>query len=179
MGGTTISLESGPTGPERGDTVSRVPRARFRLSRPAHLVALGAGSGLAPWAPGTFGTLWAWAVFVALDDWVDRPVWWAIIPVAFVLGVWACGRTGRDVGVSDHPAMVWDEVVAFWLVLVVLPDDAWIQCAGFALFRLFDILKPPPIRQFDARLKGGFGVMFDDLLAAAYTLLVWHIWTLL
>lgn len=95
---------------------------------------------------------------------------------AFLLGIWACEETGRDLGVADHGGMVWDEVAAFWLVLLVLPGG-WIeQAVAFALFRAFDIVKPPPIRHFDARLKSGFGVMFDDLLAAAYTLLVLALW---
>ena len=80
--------------------------------------------------------------------------------------------TGRALGVADHGAMVWDEVVAFALVLVFTPDGWLWQAGAFLLFRLFDILKPPPIHYFDRRLKSGFGVMFDDLLAAFYTLLV-------
>ena len=84
----------------------------------------------------------------------------------------ACGATGRALGVADHGAMVWDEVVAFALVLVFTPDGWLWQAGAFLLFRLFDILKPPPIHYFDRRLKSGFGVMFDDLLAAFYTLLV-------
>ncbi len=134
---------------------------------------------MSPWAPGTVGTLWAWAVFLALDGVLDRPAWLVVVVLAFVVGVWACGRTGREVGVADHSAMVWDEIVAFWLVLALLPDDLLMQGVGFLLFRLFDIVKPPPIRQFDARLKGGFGVMFDDLLAAVLTLALCLGWEML
>jgi phosphatidylglycerophosphatase A len=161
-----------PHAPEPSERRPGFRSARFRLSRPAHLIALGAGSGLSPWAPGTVGTLWAWAVFLAVGDALDRQAWLIAIALAFVIGIWACGRTGREVGVSDHSAMVWDEVVAFWLVLALLPDEILMQVAGFLLFRFFDIVKPPPIRQFDARLKGGFGVMFDDLLAAGFTLVL-------
>lgn len=101
--------------------------------------------------------------------------WLVVIAVAFLVGVWACGRAARDVGVADHSAIVWDEVVAFWLVLAFLPSDWLSQLAGFAVFRFFDIVKPPPIGYFDARLKGGFGIMFDDALAAFFTLLVFAI----
>jgi phosphatidylglycerophosphatase A len=158
---------------------SRASTQRFRLGHPAHLIALGAGSGLSPWAPGTVGTLWAWAVFLALDGLLDLRGWLFVIVFAFLVGVWACGRAGRDVGVADHSAMVWDEVVAFWLVLAFLPDDLLMQTVGFLLFRFFDILKPPPIRQADARLKGGLGVMVDDLLAAVFTLALCLGWGML
>jgi phosphatidylglycerophosphatase A len=164
---------------ERPAPNSRASTKRFRLGHPAHLIALGAGSGLSPWAPGTVGTLWAWAVFLAVDGLLDLRGWLIVIGVAFFVGVWACGRAGRDVGVADHSAMVWDEVVAFWLVLAFLPDDLLMQAVGFLLFRFFDILKPPPIRQVDARLKGGLGVMVDDLLAAVFTLVLCLGWGML
>ena len=91
---------------------------------------------------------------------------------AFLIGIWACGRTGRALGVPDHGGIVWDEIAAFALVLVFTPASWLWTGIAFALFRLFDIVKPWPIRQFDARLKNGFGVMFDDLLAAGYTIAV-------
>jgi phosphatidylglycerophosphatase A len=90
----------------------------------------------------------------------------------FALGVWACEVTGRDLGVSDHGGMCWDEVVAFLIILQFTPDGLLWQLAAFFLFRFFDVVKPPPIRQLEARMKGGFGVMADDILAAGYTLLV-------
>jgi phosphatidylglycerophosphatase A len=149
------------------------PTATFAFSHPAHFIALGFGAGLSPWAPGTAGTLLA------------IPLWWLLIgsgfgplpligllALLFALGVWACGVTGRNLGVADHGAMCWDEIVAFLLVLALIPADPWWQGAGFFLFRAFDVVKPPPIRQLEMRFKGGFGVMFDDLLAAGYTLLV-------
>jgi phosphatidylglycerophosphatase A len=148
----------------------------FRLKSPAHLIAVGFGSGLFPRGPGTVGTLWAWCVFALLDDLFSPAEWMAVICLAFLLGVWACGRAAREVGVSDHPAIVWDEVVAFWLVLLIVPRDAWSQLIAFGVFRFFDIVKPPPIGVFDARLRGGFGIMFDDLLAAFYTLLGFACW---
>ena len=92
--------------------------------------------------------------------------------VFFAIGVWACEVTGRHLGVADHGAMVWDEVVAFLLVLAIVPRELAWQAAAFVAFRFFDVVKPPPIRQLELRFSGGFGVMFDDLLAAGYTLLV-------
>ncbi|HTP62044.1 MAG TPA: phosphatidylglycerophosphatase A [Burkholderiales bacterium] len=151
------------------------PRASFAFSHPAHFIALGFGAGLSPWAPGTAGTLLALPLWWLLGgaDWTDDPlILMPVLAVLFGLGIWACERTGRDLGVADHGAMCWDEVVAFLLVLALAPADPWWQVAAFALFRAFDIVKPPPIRQMEMRFKGGFGVMFDDLLSAGYTLLV-------
>jgi phosphatidylglycerophosphatase A len=142
----------------------------FVFSHPAHAIAFGFGAGLAPRAPGTFGTLLGWGLGLALG--ALHPG--ALLPaaaIAFAIGVWACGVTGRDLGIADHGGMVWDEVAAFLLVLAVLPGDLTWQAAAFLLFRVFDIAKPPPIRHFERRYGGGFGVMFDDLLAAGYTLL--------
>lgn len=150
----------------------RPPNLRFMLRHPAHVIALGAGAGLAPVAPGTAGTLLAFPIYWLLASSFAAPVLLALIGGGFLIGMWACGATGRALGVADHGAMVWDEVVAFALVLVFTPDGWLWQAGAFLLFRLFDILKPPPIRYFDRRLKSGFGVMFDDLLAAFYTLLV-------
>ena len=148
------------------------PSPRFAASHPAHLLAFGFGAGLSPWAPGTAGTLLAWPLGWYLAGAVSPAVELTILAALFLLGVWACGVTGRHLGVADHGGMVWDEVVAFLLVLAVLPRSLAWQAAGFALFRFFDIAKPPPIRQFERRFHGGFGVMFDDLLAAGYTLLL-------
>lgn len=145
------------------------PDFKFLLAHPARMIAFGFGSGLAPKAPGTVGTLLGLPLFwliAAIAD--DLPKQIALVIAAFLLGVWACGRTGHALGVADHGGMVWDEIVAFALVLLFTPAGwLWIALA-FALFRLFDILKPWPIRLADARLKDGFGVMFDDLLAAGY-----------
>jgi len=147
------------------------PDFRFLLAHPAHLIAFGFGSGLAPKAPGTVGTLLGlplfWLIEAAAPDLPNRIVF---VIAVFLLGVWACGRTGRALGVADHGGMVWDEIAAFALVLLFTPAGwLWIALA-FALFRLFDILKPWPIRVADAHLKNGFGVMFDDLLAAGYAI---------
>jgi phosphatidylglycerophosphatase A len=148
------------------------PKARFAFAHPAHFVALGFGAGLSPWAPGTAGTLLAFPLWWVIGDAYSPLVLFALLGFLFAAGVWACEITGRHLGVSDHGAMCWDEVVAFLLVLAVAPADPWWQAAAFFLFRAFDVVKPPPIRQLEMRMKGGFGVMFDDLLAAGYTLLV-------
>ena len=142
------------------------------LRHPAHVIALGAGAGLVPAAPGTAGTLLAFPLYWALASVCTAATLLALIAVGFLLGVWACGATGRALGAADHGAMVWDEVVAFALVLFFTPAGWPWQVGAFLLFRFFDILKPPPIRYFDRTLKSGFGVMFDDVLAALYALLV-------
>ncbi|MBK8063678.1 MAG: phosphatidylglycerophosphatase A [Betaproteobacteria bacterium] len=149
------------------------PTLAFAFAHPAHFIALGFGAGLAPFAPGTFGTLPAFPDLVAAGPEGHSPVQMlALIVALFAAGVWACEITGRHLGIADHGAMVWDEVVAFLLVLALLPAGTGWMVAAFLLFRFFDIVKPPPIRDCERRMKGGFGVMFDDILAALYTLLV-------
>ena len=148
------------------------PDARFAFNHPAHFIALGFGAGLARWAPGTAGTLVAIPIWFLVGGAYDTPVLLGLLAFLFAVGVWACELTGRHLGVADHGAMCWDEIVAFLLVLLLCPADPLWQGAAFFLFRAFDVIKPPPIRQLERRIKGGFGVMFDDLLAAGYTLLV-------
>jgi len=155
------------------------PRPSPRLLRhPVHLVSLGFGSGLSPVAPGTAGTLLAWLLYPLLRIPLSDTVFLLLLLVCFVGGIFATQRTGEALGVPDHGAIVWDEMAAMWLVLFFTPQGSTLyqslvwQAIAVALFRLFDILKPPPIRQMDSRFKNGFGVMFDDLLAAGYTLLV-------
>ena len=148
------------------------PDLRFAWSHPAHVIALGFGAGLSPVAPGTFGTLVAFPVFWALGG-REAGAWMlAAALLLFAIGVWACELTGRHLGIADHGGMCWDEVVAFLVVLAVAPGGWGWQAAAFALFRFFDIVKPPPIRAVERRFKGGFGVMIDDILAAGYTLLL-------
>jgi len=147
------------------------PRPGLAFSHPAHFVAFGFGAGLVPLAPGTAGTLLGWGIGWALGGFSGL-VLLCIAAVLFALGVWACGVAGRNLGVADHGAMVWDEAVAFLLILAILPREAAWQAAAFVAFRFFDIVKPPPIRHFERRFGGGFGVMFDDIVAAAYTLLL-------
>ncbi len=148
------------------------PAAGFVFRHPAHFVAFGFGAGLSPFAPGTAGTLLAFPIWWLFGGAYEAPVLFGILAFLFALGVWACDITGRHLGIADHGGMCWDEVVAFLLILALTPQDLWWQAAAFFLFRAFDVVKPPPIRQLERRMKGGFGVMFDDILAAGYTLLV-------
>jgi phosphatidylglycerophosphatase A len=125
--------------------------------------------------------LLAWLSFAVLSlRWPDvfTPFNWAVILAAgFAIGIWACAKTGRDLGIADHGSMVWDEIIAFWLVLLFLmPAGFWTQFWAFVWFRFFDMLKPAPINYLDRHLKGGLGVMFDDIVAAFYTLLVFALW---
>jgi len=157
------------------------PSIGFLFSHPSHLIALGFGSGLLPIIPGTAGTVFAWLIYVLFTStWPEifTPLTWEVLIVlGFGLGIWACGKTGQDVGKPDHGCMVWDEIIAFWLVLLfVMPCGLFMQLCAFILFRFFDMLKPPPIKYFDENIKGGFGVMWDDVLAAFYTLLVIALW---
>jgi phosphatidylglycerophosphatase A len=147
------------------------PTPGFAFSHPAHVIALGFGAGLSPYAPGTVGTLVAWPLGWYIGSVMPPALLAAAIAPLFALGVWACAVTGRDLGVADHRAMVWDEIVAFLLVLAIVPRTLSWQAAAFVLFRFFDIAKPPPIRALERRFHGGFGVMFDDLIAACYTVL--------
>lgn len=157
------------------------PNARFMLAHPAHLLAQGFGSGLSPVIPGTIGTLFGWLSFHVLSSrWpgLFSPLHWLIIIAAgFAVGVWACAKTGRHLGIADHGSMVWDEIVAFWLVLLLIMPAAFsTQCWAFFWFRVLDMLKPTPIRDFERRFKGGFGVMGDDIVAAFFTLLLFALW---
>ena len=155
------------------------PTGRFMLGHPARWIALGLGSGLAPWAPGTVGTLWAWVAFLLLDRWLGAWQWGVVLLASLLIGVWACARTARELGLADPGAIVWDEVVAFWAVLwLIMPAGLIGQAVAFALFRFFDAAKPGPVRWADRLFKNargwrlGFGILFDDLVAALCTLLV-------
>jgi phosphatidylglycerophosphatase A len=147
------------------------PSCAFAFSHPAHIVAFAFGAGLARFAPGTFGSVLAWPFGWLLGE-LHPAIVFPTLTLLFLLGIWACEVTGRHLGVHDHGAMVWDEFVAVLLLLAILPRDLAWQAAGLVLFRGFDIAKPWPIRWFERRYQGGFGVMFDDLLAAGYTLIV-------
>lgn len=153
-----------------------LPTLRFLFSHPAHFIALGFGAGLAPVAPGTFGTLVALPIAAALRAYANDAAFIAVIIGAFAVGVWAAGRTGRALGEGDHGAIVCDEVVAFLLVLFFVGSDPVREAFAFVLFRVFDITKPPPARFIDREWHGGFGVMADDIVAAFYALLVLALW---
>ena len=165
----------------------RRPTAKLMLSHPAHLIALGFGSGLSPFAPGTVGTLWAWLAFLVLQPHLSAPQMAALLLLSFFVGWWACTVTARALAMPDPGPIVWDEVLAFWLVLwLVTPAGLIAQGVAFALFRYFDAAKPGPVAWADRLYKGrrgqpigwaqGFGILFDDLVAALCTLLVIAVW---
>ena len=169
----------------------RRPTLRFLLAHPAHWIALGFGSGLAPAAPGTVGTLWAWVAFLIVQPRLSQTAWFALLAVSALGGWWACTVTARHMALADPGAIVWDEVLAFWLVLtLVMPAGFVAQLVAFALFRFFDAAKPGPVgwadglwkprRGADGRLAigwtQGFTILFDDLVAALCTLRVIALW---
>lgn len=150
------------------------PTVAFMLKHPLHTLALGFGSGLSPWAPGTIGTLFGWASFRALDMFVQPAAVLLLILLSFVLGIVAIEKTGAALGEIDHGSIVWDEIVPFWGILWLLGmtvgDNLVWQGIAFALFRVFDITKPWPARYYDRHVKNGYGVMMDDVVAALYTI---------
>lgn len=147
------------------------PDWRLLFSHPAHFFSLGFGSGLVPRGPGTAGTLVGFPLYWLLAPLMNDYQLLLFLLLAFIAGIWMCDKTGRALGVEDHGGIVWDEIVAFMLVLYFTPEGIYWQLAAFVLFRFFDIVKPQPIKYFDQNLHGGLGVMFDDLLAAGYALL--------
>lgn len=167
------------------------PTAAFMLRHPARCIALGFGSGLAPRAPGTVGTLWAWAAFAVLAPWMNDAAWALLIGGGTLVGWWACTRCAQHLRTPDPGAIVWDEVLAFWLVLWLIGPAGFVgQAIAFGLFRFFDAAKPGPVRWADQRFKAdrapdggwrigwaqGFGILFDDFVAAGCTLLVIALW---
>ena len=145
------------------------PDWNFLWAHPAHLLAFGFGAGLMPKAPGTWGTLVAFPFFAV----TQAMGMLAVIGAAslfFLIGIWASAVSGRALGVADHGGIVIDEIAAFLLVLAFTPHGWMWWLIAFLLFRVFDILKPWPISLADRTIKGGFGVMFDDLLAAIYAI---------
>lgn len=168
----------------------RKPGWRFMLSHPAHLLALGFGSGLAPVAPGTAGTLWAWIAFAAFAEFappLSEPARVGVLVAATLVGWWACSVSARHLAQADPSAIVWDEVIAFWFVLwLVTPSSFAAQAVAFILFRAFDVAKPGPVAWADQLFKKrrgqpigwaqGFGILLDDFVAALCTLLVIAVW---
>ena len=145
----------------------RWPSATQVFTNPVLFLAFGAGTGLSRKAPGTVGTLIAVPLFLLLHG-LPLAVYAGITAVGFIAGVWICGQAARQVGVEDHPGIVWDEIIGY-LVTMTLAGNDWLSVVlGFALFRLFDITKPFPIRTLDRRCPGGFGIMVDDLLAGIF-----------
>ena len=150
----------------------KAPSARFLFSHPAHLVACGFGSGLSPVAPGTAGTLFAWASYSLLRGKMTDIECLLFLLACGIAGIFAVQRTGKDLGAVDNGSIVWDEIVPFWLGLFFCPPVWPWQAAAFLVFRVFDVVKPQPARFFDERVKNAFGVMADDLVAGVYTLLI-------
>ncbi len=147
------------------------PTFQQLLRNPVHLLAFGLGSGLAPKAPGTFGTLAAIPFYLLIQY---LPLWQygLFVLVCFAIGVQLCGRASHDLGVHDPPGIVWDEFVGYWITMLAAPAGVFWVVLGFVLFRLFDILKPWPIRWIDRKLEGGLGIMLDDVLAGLLALAV-------
>ena len=142
--------------------LNKAPASIWR--NPIHFLAFGLGSGAAPKAPGTAGTLAAIPIWYLFSDWAIGP-YLLLIFVTTLFGIWICGRTSKDLGVHDHGGIVWDEFVGLWITLIAVPTGwVWVVL-GFALFRVFDILKPWPIGWVDRRVSGGWGIMLDDILA--------------
>jgi phosphatidylglycerophosphatase A len=171
--------------------MSTIPNWSFMARHPARWLALGFGAGLAPRAPGTVGTLWAWAAFLLIERTLPGLPWGWVIGIGTLIGWWACTRCAQHMGVADPGSIVWDEVLAFWLILwVAAPDALWQQAALFALFRYFDAAKPGPVGWADRAYKlrpgatigwaQGWGILWDDFVAAGCTLFVWalglHLW---
>lgn len=182
----TASLDRPATAP-----ASTRPTFGFMRGHAAHWIALGFGAGLARRAPGTIGTLWGWVAFLVMQGfgWSDATLG-AVILAALPLGWWACTVTARRMNVTDPGNIVWDEIVAFWIVLwLITPAGLWGQIVAFALFRYFDAAKPGPVGWADALFKpeggpagdarwhlAGLGILFDDLVAAFCTLFVIALW---
>jgi phosphatidylglycerophosphatase A len=137
---------------------------KFMFAHPLHFLALGFGTGLAPKAPGTFGTL-AGIPFVLAMPYFSALNFAAIIAILSLWGIHICGKTAENAKVHDHPGIVWDEIVGFMITMFLSPITLTSMVVGFALFRFFDILKPWPISYVDKQCTGGFGIMFDDILA--------------
>lgn len=150
--------------------MNKPPSLKFLFAHPAHFFALGCGSGLSQWAPGTVGTAFAWISYLLFRPYFEELPLLGLLGVAYLAGIWFIDVTGRTIGDPDHGSIVWDEIVPFWLILLLTPATFFWQLAAFMLFRFFDITKPQPARYFDQHVKNGFGVMADDLVAAGYTL---------
>lgn len=144
------------------------------LANPIHALAFGFGSGLSPKAPGTVGTLAAIPFYLLISS-LPLALYIAVLIVTFAVGVYLCDKTSKDLGVHDHPGIVWDEFVGYWITMLAAPAGwLWIV-VGFLWFRLFDVLKPWPINWLDAKVEGGFGIMIDDVLAGLMALACLHI----
>jgi phosphatidylglycerophosphatase A len=164
------------------------PGFKWVFQNTSRAIAFGFGSGLSPIAPGTVGTLWAWAAFLIGEYFFSTEDFLWLIGGGILLGCWVCGHVSEELGKKDFGGIVWDEIVAFWLVLImIMPTNIWMQAVAFGLFRFFDAVKPGPIGMIDRHFKQleggdrpsnlleilwrGFGIVVDDLAAAFFTLL--------
>ena len=168
------------------------PKFKWVLGNVNRVFGFGFGSGLSSIAPGTAGTLWAWAIFLIADyilPLTASPALLGVIGAGFIWGCWICGSVSEELGKRDFGGIVWDEMIAFWMILaIIMPTTFWMQILAFALFRFFDAVKPGPIGMIDRHFKNtenvdapstqsqiwwrGFGIMIDDLAAAIFTLIV-------
>ncbi len=153
-----------------GETIE----AKFNLAKPVHFLALGFGSGLIKPAPGTWGTLAAVPLYLLLSE-LSIEGYLSVLVLLSLAGIWICGKCAEDVGVHDHPAIVWDEFAGYLLTMAFIEPTWQNIIAGFLLFRLFDIAKPWPIGYFDRKVRGGFGIMFDDILAGVFAFASLHL----
>jgi len=149
-------------------------KVNFNLANPIQFLALGFGSGLAPKAPGTFGTLAAVPLFLLMSG-LSPLLYGSLVFIVCIAGIYICGKAASDVGVHDHGAIVWDEFAGFFITMFMIPVSWQSVLVGFILFRIFDIAKPWPISVADKKLTGGFGIMFDDVLAGLLALGIMHI----
>jgi len=138
---------------------------------PKQFIAFGFGTGASPVAPGTVGTLVGILFFIVLSP-LDLWLYLLVTLILFLVGIWLCGSTAKDINVHDHPGIVWDEIVGYLVTMIALPASWEWMIAGFIVFRLFDIFKPWPIKWIDNKVKGGFGIMVDDLIAGIYALII-------
>ena len=150
-------------------------RQRISLKNPLHFLALGFGSGLAPKAPGTFGTLAALPLVYLCSVYLPFSFYLLLTVLFSIVGIWICGKTADDMQVHDDSSIVWDEVVGMLITMIAVPLNWQTLLVGFVLFRFFDIVKPWPISYLDKHVHGGFGIMADDILAGVFALACMHI----
>lgn len=167
------TLQNNPWNKLTMDKPAALSAARI-MGNPIHCLAFGFGSGLSPKAPGTAGTLVAVPLYLLLAG-LPLPLYALVVLASFALGVYLCGKTADDLGVHDHPGIVWDEFVGYWLTMFMVPQGWLWVVLGFVCFRVFDILKPWPIALADRGVSGGFGIMLDDVLAGVYACVVLHL----
>ena len=147
-------------------------KSRLKMSNPWHLLATGFGSGLSPIMPGTMGSIAAIPFWYVLD-WLPLKPYLLVLLICTLLGIYICHRAAKDMGVHDHGSVVWDEFVGMWITLMAIPNNSWQWViAGFVVFRIFDIWKPQPIGWFDKHIRGGLGIMLDDIIAAIFAVII-------